>query len=150
MQIPGWSVTSEYYFRTISGFQGADLPDLFDHGFWLQVGKFVVPRKLELLSRWSRVVGTSGTLGVEQRERGRDRGRIGVVLSDQNAKLTVDATWLNGAPINSSALDISPGAIGWLLSHADSVCILRHAIDMRSLTGVISIAQRVKRVRCNL
>jgi len=34
----GWSTTSEYYFRNIDGFQGADLPNLFDHGFWLQVG----------------------------------------------------------------------------------------------------------------
>ena len=25
------------------------------------------------------------------------------------------ATWLNGAPINSSALDVSAGAIGWLI-----------------------------------
>ncbi len=35
-------------------------------------------------------------------------------FNGQNAKLTVDATRLNGAPISSSALDISPGAIGWL------------------------------------
>ncbi len=60
----GWSFTSEYYFRSIGGYQGAQVPDLFDHGFWLQMGKFVVPKKVELLSRWSRVVGNSGTVGV--------------------------------------------------------------------------------------
>ena len=111
----GWSVTSEYYLRNISGFPGADLPDLFDHGFWLQVGKFVVPRKLELLSRWSRVVGTSGTLGTEHQSADEIAAGLVWYFRDQNAKLTCDATWLNGAPINSSALDISPGAIGCLV-----------------------------------
>ena len=111
----GWSVTSEYYFRNISGIQGAGLPDLFDHGYWLQAGKFVVPRKLELLSRWSRVVGTSGTLGLEHQSADEVAGGFVWYFRDQNAKLTVDATWINGAPINSSALDITPGAIGWLV-----------------------------------
>ena len=111
----GWSVTSEYYFRNVSGFCGGDLPGLFDHGFWLEVGKFVVPRKLELLSRWSRVVGTSGTLGLEDQSADEIAGGFAWYFRDQNAKLTVDATWLDGAPINSSALDISPGAIGWLV-----------------------------------
>jgi len=111
----GWSVTSEYYFRNISGFQGAELPGLFDHGLWLQVGKFVVPRKLELLSRWSRVVGTSGTLGAEHQSADEIAGGCIWYFREQHAKLTVDATWVNGAPINSSALDISPGAIGWLV-----------------------------------
>jgi hypothetical protein len=111
----GWSVTSEYYFRNISGFCGGELPGLFDHGFWLEVGKFVVPRKLELLSRWSRVVGTSGTLGLEDQSADEIAGGFAWYFRDQNAKLTVDATWLDGAPINSSALDIAPGAIGWLV-----------------------------------
>jgi len=111
----GWSVTSEYYFRNVSRFEGADVPGLFDHGFWLQVGKFVVPRKLELLSRWSRVVGTSGTLGAEHQSADEIAGGCIWYFRDQNAKLTVDATWVNGAPINSSALDISPGATGWLV-----------------------------------
>ncbi len=43
----GWSVTSEYYFRNISGFKGAFIPTLFDHGPWFEVGKFVIPAKLE-------------------------------------------------------------------------------------------------------
>ena len=79
------------------------------------MGKFVVRRKLELLSRWSRVVGTSGTLGVEDQSSDEIAGGVAWYFCDQNAKLVVDATWLDGAPINSSALDISPGAIGWLV-----------------------------------
>jgi hypothetical protein len=88
----GWSVTSEYYFRNVSGFRGGDLPGLFDHGFWLQAGKFVVPRKLELLTRWSRVVGTSGTVGLEDQSSDEIAGGFAWYFRDQNAKLTVDAT----------------------------------------------------------
>ena len=110
----GWSITSEYYLRSISGFEGAPVPLLFDHGFWFQVGKFVVPGKLELISRWSRVVGDSGTLGVE--DQSADEIAAGIVwyFRGQNAKLTFDATHLDGAPISASSLDILPGDIGWL------------------------------------
>ena len=41
--------------------------------------------------------------------------RAGFMHHVGNAKIAADATWLNGAPINSSALDITPGAIGWLI-----------------------------------
>lgn len=114
-KLRGWSVTGEYYLRDISGFQGGDLPNLFDHGFWLEVGKFVVPRKLELLSRWSRVVGNSGTLGAQDQSADEIAGGFVWYFRDQNAKITVDATYLNGAPISSRALDIFPGDAGWLL-----------------------------------
>jgi hypothetical protein len=110
----GWSMTTEYYFRNISGFHGADIPDLFDHGFWLQVGKFVVPDKVQLLARWSRVVGTSGSLGAA--DQSADERALGFVwyMRRRYARLTCDLTYLNGAPINSSALDMSPGDKGWL------------------------------------
>lgn len=111
----GWSVTSEYYFRNVSGFKGQALPNLFDHGLWLEVGKFVLPRKLELLSRWSRVAGSSGTLGVANQSDDEIGGGLAWYFRDQNAKLVVDGTWLTGAPINSPALDITPGATGWLV-----------------------------------
>ncbi len=110
----GWSTTMEYYFRNINEFRGASLPDLFDHGFWLQMGKFVIPNKLELLARWSRVVGNSGTLGAIRQSADERAGGFVWYFKDQHAKFTFDATYLNGAPINSSSLDISPGDIGWL------------------------------------
>ncbi len=110
----GLSMTTEYYFRNISGFRGSTVPDLFDHGFWLQCGKFLIPQKLELLTRWSRVTGNSGTLGAENQSS--DELACGGVwyFRQQHAKLTLDATHLNGATINSSALDISSGDVGWL------------------------------------
>jgi len=111
----GWSLTFEYYFRNIDGFQGSAVPDLFDHGLWLQLGKFVLPEKLQLLTRWSRVVGNSGTLGLDDRSAEEIAGGFVWYFRDQHSKLTFDATYLNGAPINSASLGISPGDIGWLL-----------------------------------
>ncbi len=113
LKYQGLSLASEYYFRNLSGFNG-QFPDLFDFGFWLQAGMFVVPEKFELLARWSRVNGNSGTLGGA--DQSSDEMAVGVAryFRDQNAKLTIDATYLNGATVNSSALDISPGDLGWL------------------------------------
>lgn len=93
----GWSMTCEYYFRNVGGFRGADLPDLYDHGFWFQTGKFVVPGRLQLLARWSRVVGKSGTLGQEVQSADEVAGGMAWYFRDQHAKLVFDMTNLNGA-----------------------------------------------------
>lgn len=110
----GWSITSEYYFRWIDEFVGDAIPALFDHGFWLQAGKFIVPGKLELITRWSRVVGDSGTLGATVESADEVAGGWVWYFNGQNARLTFDATHLNGAPISASSLDIFPGDRGWL------------------------------------
>jgi hypothetical protein len=110
----GWSFTSEYYLRSIDGFQGATIPDLFDHGFWMQLGKFLVREKLQVLARWSRINGNSGTLGQDDQSAEEIAGGFVWYFRGQHAKLTFDATYLDGAPINSSALGITPGQMGWL------------------------------------
>ena len=111
----GWSWTVEYYFRNINQFEGdPTLPDLFDHGYWLQAGRFVIPQKLQLLARWSRIVGNSGTLGVMQQSSDEMSGGLAWYFNEQHAKLILDGTYLNGASVNSSSLDINPGNIGWL------------------------------------
>ncbi len=110
----GWSSSFEYYFRTVSAVRGAAIDELFDHGFWYQLGKFIVPGKLQLATRWSRVQGDSGTLG------GRDQcaeelaASLAWYFRRNQAKLVVDMTHVDGAPISSQALDISPGNHGWL------------------------------------
>lgn len=110
----GFSFTSEYYFRNINGFQGGSLPDLFDHGFWLQSGYFLIPRKLEALARWSRVVGNSGTLGGDDQCSDERAGGLVWYFRRHSAKLTFDGTYIDSAPINSFSLDMTPGATGWL------------------------------------
>ena len=110
----GWSSSMEYYFRTIDDFKGGDLSNLFDHGFWLQLGYFVVPQKLQLLARWSRVVGNSGTLGGDDESDDEVAGGMAWYFNENHAKAVIDITHLNGAPIDSSSLDIKPGDRGWL------------------------------------
>lgn len=110
----GLSLLSEYYFRSITGFSGATVPDLFDQGFLLQGGYFLLPEKLELLARWSRVVGNSGTLGGLDQSADEVAGGLGWYIRGHNLKLVFDATHLNGAPVNSTAANIRPRDAGWL------------------------------------
>ncbi|TWT83991.1 Phosphate-selective porin O and P [Planctomycetes bacterium CA13] len=114
MKYQGLSSTIEYYFRSINHFKGASIPDLFDHGMWLQLGYFAIQDKLQILARWSSVSGNSGTLGQENQNANEIAGGAVWYFRGQHVKLTVDATYLDGAPISSSALDIAPGDEGWL------------------------------------
>lgn len=70
--------------------------------------------KLELISRWSRIIGNSETLGAA--EQSADEAAVGAVwyIRGQAIKVTCDATNLNGAPIRDLALNILPGDDGWL------------------------------------
>ncbi len=110
----GFSLIGEYYWRTISRFKGADVPSLLDDGFVLQSGYFVIAEKLELIGRWSRIKGDSGTLG--QADASSDELGAGFVwyIRGHNAKLTVDISHYNGVPISSSRLELLPGDAGWL------------------------------------
>lgn len=110
----GLSVTMEYYIRYVDAFRGAAIPGLLDHGIWLQLGRFIIPGKLELLARWSRVDGNSGTLGVTNQSSEEVAGGLVWYFNGQHAKATLDVTHLDGAPIDSAALDIAPGDLGWL------------------------------------
>jgi hypothetical protein len=56
----GWAVNTEYYFRWRNRFaaDGAlPLTSTFDHGFELEVSKFVVPKRWELYGRASVIFG---------------------------------------------------------------------------------------------
>lgn len=110
----GWSMSMEYYFRSITNIDGAAVPDLRDHGFWMQLGCFVVPDRVQLLTRWSYVSGDSGTLGVTKQSSDEVAGALAWYFKENHAKVVFDITRLNGAPINSAALDISPRDRGWL------------------------------------
>lgn len=114
MKYRGWSSSFEYYFRTISDMRGDAIDGLFDHGFWFQLGKFIVPGKLELVTRWSRVQGDSGTLGSNDQSAEEIAAAVAWYFRQNQAKLVIDMTYLDGAPINAASLDITPGNRGWL------------------------------------
>lgn len=110
----GFSVIADVFWRQISDFEGAVIPDLQDQGLLLQVGYFVVPKKLEILSRWSRIVGDSGTLGGDDASADEVAGGLAWYIRGQSLKLVFDATHVNGVPISDRALNIRPGDDGWL------------------------------------
>jgi hypothetical protein len=60
-------------------------------------------------------MGRSGTLGLTQENADEKAGGIVFYLRGHDAKLTFDASYLDGAPVNSSSLDIVPGDVGWLI-----------------------------------
>jgi hypothetical protein len=56
----GFSINGQYYFRWLNHFEAdgpLPLASTFDHGFELSTGKFIVPRKLVLYARGSKVFG---------------------------------------------------------------------------------------------
>jgi hypothetical protein len=109
----GCSLIAEYYWRHMARFDGGSVPNLFDHGFNLQTGYFVCPKKLELIFRWSRIVGDSGTLGMLDQSSDEVAGGVAWYMNGQNAKLVFDATHLNGAPVDD-AIDLLAGDAGWV------------------------------------
>ena len=110
----GVSIIAEYYWRYMTKFNGAAVPSLLDDGFVLQTGYFVIAEKLELIARWSRISGDSGTLGLL--DESSDEIDVGFVwyIKGHNTKVTFDASHYNGAPVSSSRLDLLPGDVGWL------------------------------------
>lgn len=108
----GWSLSTEYYFRSLSSFSGASVPDLFDHGFLIQSGYFIIPKKLELISRWSRIVGDSGSLGVSDQSADEVAGGVAWYIKGSNLKFVFDVSRVNGTPFNESAAGYRPGDDG--------------------------------------
>ena len=59
----GLAINGQYFFRWLNDFEAdgpLPLASTFDHGFELSVGQFVIPKKLMLYGRGSRVVGQFG------------------------------------------------------------------------------------------
>ena len=60
----GFSVNGQYYFRWLNGFDAdgpLPLASTFDHGFELSTGQFIVPKKLVVYARGSKVFGQFGS-----------------------------------------------------------------------------------------
>jgi len=110
----GWSLSTEYYFRSLSEFSGAAVPDLFDHGFLLQGGCFLIPEKLEAFTRWSRIAGDSGSLGVADQSADEVAGGLAWWIKGRNLKVVFDVTRVNSSPVNDSAVGFMPGDDGLL------------------------------------
>jgi hypothetical protein len=74
----------------------------------------VTRRKLELLARWSRIVGDSGTLGLTDESSDEVSGGIAWYLKGHTAKFIFDVMHLNGSTVTDNRLNVVAGDVGWL------------------------------------
>jgi hypothetical protein len=109
----GFSINGEYYFRWIDDLK-ADGPlplnDFFDHGFYVEGGYMVIPKRLELSLRTSHVFGRFGDDGAEY------GGAVTwFILGAHNLKVTLDVTRVYDSPAQNSAPGYRVGDDGYMM-----------------------------------
>ena len=107
----GWSMNSEYYFRWIQDMR-ANAPistsKLYDDGFYVDLGKMIIAKKVELVGRVSTVDGAFG-------DTWEYAGGTNVYLNgDHSHKVTLDASVLDGSPTSASSPNYEVGQDGVL------------------------------------
>jgi hypothetical protein len=107
----GWSANSEYFWRSVTDLKAnVPVPDVgLQQGFYVEGGFFVLPQQLELNSQFAYVTGklkstSSCATGFSWYPR-----------KSQNFKLTIDATLIDGSPVNSTGSDVLVGDDGVLV-----------------------------------
>jgi phosphate-selective porin len=107
----GWSFTSEYFLRWLQDFEGSNVPpsDIFDHGYFVEGGYFVVPETIEAIARVSRVINDGGSPSADEYAAG-----FNWFFKGHNLKLTFDVSVLNGSPASSSSPNYRAGDDGVL------------------------------------
>ncbi|MEM6366326.1 MAG: porin, partial [Planctomycetota bacterium] len=108
----GWSLSSEGFFRWLRNIQsvdGDDLRSLFDSGFFVQAGAFVVPERVELFARTSEVHGDFG--------QGRElsAGLNWYLFSTRSARGTIEITELEDSPAQQSRTAFVAGGNGTIV-----------------------------------
>lgn len=110
----GISLSGEYFLRWLTEISG-DGPisdarrDLFDHGFHVQAGAFVVPKRLELFARSSTVFGPFGD-GAEY------AGGFNIYFrGTENWRFTFDVTHVVDSPAEQIRTGYNAGATGVLV-----------------------------------
>jgi hypothetical protein len=114
-KVRGFSFIAEYHWRTLYNFTNGSVPTLADTGLVLQTGYFVIPEKFEILTRWSKITGDSGTLGNHFETTNEIGAGFAWFIRKQDVKFTADLSWIDGVPINSPRLSLLPGDEGLLL-----------------------------------
>ncbi len=106
----GWSANAEYFIRSIDNLS-ANIPVPavgLQHGFYTEGGFFVVPKRFELNSQYSFVTGDHGSsnsyaAGFSYYPRGA-----------KFLKMSMDGTYIDGSPVNSTGTNILVGDKGFL------------------------------------
>ncbi|MFL6230672.1 MAG: hypothetical protein ACJ741_18015 [Pyrinomonadaceae bacterium] len=107
----GLAVNGQYYFRWLNDFE-ADGPlpvsSTFDHGFELSAGQFVVPRKLMLYGRGSKVFGQFGNSWEYA------GGVKWYFLPTERLWMTGELMRVNHAPYSGAFTPYTAGMNGWM------------------------------------
>jgi hypothetical protein len=107
----GFSVNGQYFFRWLSDFEAdgpLPLASTFDHGFELSTGKFVVPKKLLLYARGSKVFGEFAN----PYEYG--GGFKWYFLPTERLWMTGELMRVNKAPYSGAFTPYTAGMNGWM------------------------------------
>ena len=108
----GWSANAEVFFRWIKDIQGdGALPtdELFQRGFYVEGGRFLVPKKLDFNVRYSQVDGFYGHSSDYA------AGINWWPLDTSKLKVSLDATVLDGSPLQNTSSNILLGDDGVLI-----------------------------------
>jgi hypothetical protein len=110
----GLSLHGEYFLRWLSDIKGTGpIPDerreLFDHGFHIQAGAFVVPKRLELFTRTSHIFGPFGD-GAEY-----SGGFNWFIRGTENWRFGGDITQVINSPAQQLRTGYDAGASGTLV-----------------------------------
>lgn len=107
----GWSVNAEGFVRWIENIDGnGPLPidDLFQHGFYVEGGRFIIPQRLDWNLRYSQVNGQFGNRSEYA------AGLNWYPLEKPTVKISFEVTSLDGSPIQNTTNDILAGDDGLL------------------------------------
>lgn len=107
----GFAVNGQYFMRWLNDFEAdgpLPLASTFDHGFELSAGKFVVPKKLVLYARGSKVFGEFKS----PYEYG--GGFKWYFLPTERVWMTGEVLHVNGAPYSGAFTPYTAGMRGWM------------------------------------
>jgi len=114
----GWSLHTEYILRSIQNvkFNGPEIFSDFTHGYYFQGGYFVT-EKVELVARHSGLFaegrGSGSPTGSDyQTSSFATGGGVNFYFRGNHSKLQMDAFYYDGAPINSSSMNLRAGDQG--------------------------------------
>lgn len=112
MKWQGWSIDAEVFFRWIEEIRGdgaLTITDLFQRGFYVEGGKFVVPSKFDVNVRYSQIDGFFGNASSYA------AGCNWYPGQTPRLKISFDVTKINRSPVNSTSSNILVGEDGLLV-----------------------------------
>ena len=107
----GWSFNSELFLRWIEQIEGNGIipvNELFQRGYYVEGGRFLIPKKLDFNVRYGQVSGAFGNASEIS------AGCNWYPLESNGLKLSFDVTSLDGSPLQNTATDILVGDEGTL------------------------------------